>query len=204
MTARDFESARDRLVSLADWWQSEGSQNRNEATTRLHLIDSLLFGALGWPRGAVTAETRHAGKYADYSLGKPATRLIVEAKREGVSFELPAGVGPGVIGIETLFAASAGFESAVRQVLGYCLERGVPLAVVTNGHQLAAFLASRQDDVPPLGGRALVFQSFADMADEFVLLWNNLSPDGVNARALDATVGDAVSATPPPKLRAHD
>ncbi|MCA1652179.1 MAG: hypothetical protein LC753_18580 [Acidobacteria bacterium] len=203
MTASDFETASSRLDSLVQWWDAEGSQNRNEATTRLHLIDSLLYGALSWPKGLVTAEDRYEGKYADYSLGRPATRLIVEAKREGVSFELPVGVGPGVMNLSTLFQGNEAFEAAARQVLSYCQERGVPLAAVSNGHQFVAFLASREDGVPPLTGRALVFPSFAAMQDEFPVLWNNLSPDAIDARTLQATLGDSVVPTPPAKLSAR-
>lgn len=106
--------------------------------------------------GRPAAKARTVG-CADYAIGRPATWLIVEAKREGVYFELPIGVGPGVMNLSTLFASSAEFERAARQVLTYCHERGVPLAAVTNGHQIVAFLASRQDGVPPLEGRALVF-----------------------------------------------
>jgi hypothetical protein len=53
------------------------------------LIDELLVGALGSPKGQVVAEGSDGGTYADYLLGRPATRLIVEAKREGIYFELP-------------------------------------------------------------------------------------------------------------------
>ena len=94
MTALDFETASSRLDSLVQWWDAEGDQNRNEATTRLHLIDSLLYGALSWPKALVTAEDRYEGKYADYSVGRPATRLIVEAKREGVSLSCRSGSDP--------------------------------------------------------------------------------------------------------------
>jgi len=172
MTAQDFEKGQAELKALADWWVAQGNQDRNEATTRLHLINGLIHGALGWPKGLVVAEESHAGKYTDYSIGRPATRLIVEAKREGVYFDLPVGVGPGVMNLSTLFSVSPDFEAAARQAMGYCHERGVPLAAVCNGHQLVAFLASRQDGVPPLEGRALVFESPAAMLEAFPLLWN--------------------------------
>jgi hypothetical protein len=203
VASTDFESARSQLGSLAEWWEAEGKQNRNEATTRLHLVNALIYDVLAWPKGAVVAEESHAGKYADYSVGRPATRLILEAKREGAYFDLPVGVGPGVMDLATLFSTSSEFEAAARQVLDYCQERGVPLAAVTNGHQLVAFLASRQDAVPPLTGRALVFDSFEGMQTAFVDLWNNLSPDGMEAHTIHATLGDAVVSTPPAKLSAR-
>jgi hypothetical protein len=203
VSAADFENGHARLLALVEWWDTEGSKNRNEATTRLHLIDSLLYGVLAWPKSFVVAEERHAGKYADYEVGRPATRLIVEAKREGIYFELPAGVGPGLMNLSTLFSSSPEFEAAVRQVLGYCQERGVPVAAVSNGHQIAAFLASRQDAVPPLEGRAVVFDSFASMQEDFSLLWNSLSRHGIEARMIHATLEDAAVSTPPAKLSAR-
>ncbi len=120
-----------------------------------------------------------------------------------MQFELPAGVGAGVMDLSTLCKASTEFEAATQQVLGYCQERGVPVTAVSNGHQLVAFLASRQDGVPPLSGRALVFGSFQAMESEYLTLWNNLSPDGVEAHTIHSTLGDAAVSTPPVKLSAR-
>jgi len=203
MSATDFERAEQKLRELASWWMAQGEQDRNEATTRLQLVNALIHDVLAWPKQLVIAEERFEGTYSDYSLGRPATRVIVEAKREGVSFELPVGVGPGVVKLTTLFSGNAEFEKAVRQVATYCHERGVPVAVATNGHQIAAFLASRQDAVPPLTGQALVFDSFGAMERAFPILWNNLSHDGVEARTLPETLGDRAAATPPAKLAAR-
>src|SRR4051812_11784700 len=165
-----FETARDRLDAIAAQWAASGSQDRNEATTRLHLIDELLTGALGWQKSHVRCEHSHGTTYADYALGTPATRLIVEAKREGISFELPVGVGSGVMRIKTVMSADGSCANAIRQVLSYCHERGVALAAVSNGHQMVAFVASRQDGVPPLDGKALVFDSLPAMQSHFDLL----------------------------------
>jgi hypothetical protein len=203
MTAPDYEAGRAELDKLAAWWEAEGKKTRNEATTRLHLINEFLIEVLRWPKGQVEAEESHGGLFADYVLGRPATRLIVEAKREGVYFELPVGVGPGVIALRTLLESSQEIEAAIRQALGYCHERGVPLAAVSNGPQLIAFLASRQDGVPPLQGRALVFDSFAAMQSGFNLLWNNLSREGIEGLTIHGTLGDSAVSTPPAKLSAR-
>jgi hypothetical protein len=39
----------------------------------------------------ITAEQTHNGTYTDYMLGRNRTNVVVEAKREGVYFELPVG-----------------------------------------------------------------------------------------------------------------
>jgi hypothetical protein len=203
MSAVDYENGKAALDRLIAWWTASGSQSRNEATTRLHLIDELLVSVLGWPKADVTAEKSHEGVYADYSLGRPAVRAIIEAKREGTHFELPVGVNAGVSKLETVTGGHATIADAARQVLRYCQDRGVPIAVFTNGHQIVAFITNRGDGVPPLNGRALVFDSLEAMHGGFQLLWDNLSPAGVDLMRLQATLGDAVSETPPEKLSAR-
>ena len=66
------------------------SNDRNEATTRLHLIDRLFFECLGWDKLECEVEQPADGKYADYIFSVQGTKLVVEAKREGMSFSLPA------------------------------------------------------------------------------------------------------------------
>lgn len=203
MDADEFEDAKEKLDDLITWWSVEGEQTRNEATTRLHLIDVLLLDVLRWPRQDIVCEKSHGGSYADYSLGGPATRMIVEAKREGIYFDLPAGVGPGVVALPTVTEASPAVGEAVKQALRYCQDRGVPIAVVSNGHQLIAFMASRQDGIPPLTSRALVFDSLQAMRESFRPFWDNLSAAGAELLSLQATLGDGPVQSPPQKLSAR-
>jgi hypothetical protein len=199
VSAEEFEHGRAELDALSEWW-AEHESTRNEATTRFHLIDALLTNVLHWPKEAMRLEDSLDRTYADYALGSSGTRLIVEAKREGVYFELPAGVSSGIMQLKTVMDSDAAIDAAVRQVLGYCQSRGVSYATVSNGHQLIAFLASRQDSVPPLQGRALVFASIDAMRAEFQTLWNNLSRDGVDQQTLTGTLGDLTVIPPPPRL----
>jgi hypothetical protein len=79
----DFELAKLEMAKLLDWAAANNSAfQRNEADTRLHLIDQLLFNCLGWKRDDCHSESRFEGEYADYELGVP-RRLIIEAKRSG-------------------------------------------------------------------------------------------------------------------------
>src|SRR3984885_13936041 len=202
MEAKDFEEAKANLDALIAWWRADGERTRNEATTRLHLIDELLINVLKWPKEQIVAEESHGGSYADYSIGKPMTRIIVEAKRDGVYFDLPAGIESGLAQLPTITEASPMIKDAVKQALRYCQDRGVPIAVVSNGHQIVAFMAFRQDAVPPLEGRALVFDSLSVLRESFQMFWDNLSPAGAEMLTLQATLGDARVRTPPAKLSA--
>ncbi len=178
-----YEVCRNNLESLVRDYAT-GAANRNEATTRLQLIDHLLFECLDWSRNDCISEAAHNGEYADYTISAPRPVLIVEAKREGNYFELPAGANRLEYTIPTLVRDNPNLGKAIEQVARYCQTRGVPLAAVANGHQLVAFIAIRQDG-PPLEGRALVFPSLEFMLDHFPDLWNALSKAGIQERKLE-------------------
>lgn len=199
----DFESAREKIDDLVVWAASNAANiSRNEATTRLHLIDRLLFECLGWDREDCVAEEHHEGQYTDYSLGAPSRKLVLEAKKEGIYFDLPAGFDKITCKLETLLGIDERIAQAIRQAVEYCQKRGIPVGAVCNGHQLVAFIGSRQDGVPPLGGRALVFASLESMRDNFRELWFDLSKPGVSAYNIYTTLlTDAIQA--PPERLSH-
>lgn len=199
----EFEAARTALESLLQPELGTAERTRNEATTRVQLIDSLLFQCLGWDVRDCLAEHRFEGNYADYSLGNPMKLAIWEAKREGITFEVPAGFTKRTCAIRTLTDSDKAINEAIRQVLGYCHERGVGIAVVSNGHQLIAFLASRYDGTPPLDGQALVFSSLQQMVADFHTLWNNLSKPGTLTYNIYRQLRADTAATPPDKLSAR-
>ncbi|QTI88858.1 hypothetical protein [Streptomyces sp. AgN23] len=177
-----YASAKSELHGLLG--SSTLGSGANEDTTRLHLIDALLFNCLGWNAQDATTEDHYNGSYVDYIVGTPSAQFILEAKREGIAFRLPPGIaGRHAITVPTLME-DENTAKAIRQVLEYCQERGVPVGIISNGHQLAAFFASRQDGIPPLSGEALVFSSLQEMHDDFNTLWSHLSKPAVATRNL--------------------
>jgi GTPase SAR1 family protein len=196
-----YDECRSNLEALLHWYQNQVS-DRNEATTRLQLVDRLLFECLGWPRDDATLEQPYGGEYADYTLYAPRAVLIVEAKREGDYFELPAGKTRLEQGLPSLLRDNPNLKSAVEQAARYCQQRGVPIGAVSNGHQIVAFVATRSDGLPPLEGRALVFPSLQLMLDKFQDLWQALSRSGIEERLiLKRLIGDLPD-QPPTKLSA--
>src|SRR4051812_17254058 len=85
----EYEEGLRNAVTLAEFYNKKRAQ-RNEASTRLQLIDRLFFECLGWTRDDVTVEESQNGSYADYTFLAPRKILILEAKKEGISFEFPA------------------------------------------------------------------------------------------------------------------
>lgn len=198
---QDFESAQEELDALISWaTEHVTDKNRNEATTRLHLIDRLFFECLGWNREDCVAEEAYEGQYTDYSFGAPAKSLVVEAKKEGIHFDLPPGFEQLTCKLKTLLELDANIGKAIRQAVGYCQARGIPIGAVCNGHQVIAFVGSRQDGVAPLNGRALVFVSLVNMRNNFKELWFNLSKPGVSAYNIFTTLLSDGVASPPERL----
>ncbi len=196
-----YESGKAALAELAAWNEKHVTKRqRNEATTRLHLINTLLLDVLGWPKEDCEAEQSHEGQYVDYALGRPFHRLIVEAKKEGDYFELPSGWKDRVCRIRTLIEGNKNLASAIRQVSTYCQQRGVPLAVVCNGHQIVVLMGSRQDGVPPIEGNAIVFTTLEEMVENFKELWDCLSKPAVEALAALPTLNVQSQLAPPEKL----
>ncbi|NWL11210.1 hypothetical protein DM793_07860 [Paenarthrobacter nitroguajacolicus] len=175
--------------------------DRNEDTTRFQLIDVLLIDCLGHFRPSITTEEHMNPGYADYIVSLPGRTLVLEAKREGKTFELPAGLeGRATVAMKTLCEDKAAKE-AVDQVLGYAQKMGIPLAGIANGHQLAVFLGSRVDGKSPFEGDALVFASFGDMVNRFRSLWDMLSREAlVQRRLIQVLMAGSPSEQPPPKL----
>jgi len=192
-----YDVAYERMVALAKLME-DGASRRNEATTRLQLIDRLLFDCLGWSKDRVALEHHEEREYADYLLDEEVRRLILEAKREGTWFELPSEL-PRVAKLEALFGLGEPLAKALEQVEGYAQSRGVPYGALCNGHQLIAFVGSRADGVSPRDGRALVFASPQALVEGFAELWETLSPLGCAAMRLTIKLRGSVT-SPPPKL----
>jgi hypothetical protein len=186
-----FESCRTHIDQLCRLCAKSAGE-RNEATTRLQIIDRLFFDCLGWSRDDVTCEESYGGQYADYTFTFPRKLLIVEAKKEGSYFELPVGIHRLERTIQSLMRGTPLLKGALEQVAQYCQHRGVPYAAITNGNQLIAFMASRGDGMAPFDGRAVVFSSLQHMCDHFTELWNLLSKPGLEQQYLRSRLlGDA-------------
>jgi len=130
----DYEIGRKNLEALVQWY-TEKQGDRNEATTRLHLVDRLFFECLGWGKDDVILEESYGGEYADYTFMAPRRVLVVEAKKEGTYFELPAGKDKILYSLPSLCRDYADLKAALEQAALYGQNRGMPFAVVSNGHQ---------------------------------------------------------------------
>jgi hypothetical protein len=194
-----YEQGYANLVSLVEWYSTRHG-SRNEATTRKHLIDKLLFACLGWQDEDVALEDHvsHIG-YTDYTFALPRPILIVEAKKEGDYFDFPVGRYTD-LSVGTLKRDMPNVRTAIDQVSAYCIGKGVQFAVVTNGHQLVVFAAIRTDGSAPDDGRAMIFDSLDAMKQRFLKLWNLLSRDSVSEGRIRTELLGTVAQPLPSKL----
>ncbi len=193
----DFEAGRANLLAMR---LAGVARDRNEATTRFQLIDLLLRDVLGWETADCDCEVHRDGDYADYTLGNPRRFAVWEAKREGLEFKLPVGFDKIICKLRTLRDLDTTTKSAIDQVQGYAQLHGLGIAVVCNGHQIIAFLGSRQDGVAPFNGNALCFSSLVQMEENFQALWDNLSKPGVETSFIYKTLRSDGTPLPPEKL----
>lgn len=135
---------RDTLVDLSNLIEETKSRSGNEAETRHRIIDFVLHEVLSWPRNRVKVEEYISPGFGDYVLIKQdgSHLLFIEAKREGIYFELPIPHANGetscFISIAKLMT-DAHVKSAMTQVRTYCIDTGCEYACITNGHEWIFF-----------------------------------------------------------------
>lgn len=197
----DYELAVENFGKFISMIETNTSGSvRNEATTRLQLIDKMLLDCLGWERKYIESERYNHGEYTDYELGTPQKRIIIEAKREGLTFELPIGFTKVICSLRTIYNIDQNIKNAIDQVMRYCNERGIPIATVTNGHQYIIFICNRQDGIPPIDGSCMVFSSINNIQENFKLFWNALSFAGIEENFILKYLKGDTSIPAPDKL----
>lgn len=179
-----YESGRKSLQQLNAIFKNVDVDKFNEAKTRLQFIDSILTNCLGWDVKDIDPEDSYDGNYSDYKLKLFRPVAVWEAKRAGNYFELPIGIKNIYLPLKTLCKDNKNLKEALRQVSGYCHERGLQIGVVSNGWQIVAFLANRNDSIPPLEGSALVVPNLDVFEESYKEIWNCLSKPGLQEKYL--------------------
>jgi len=152
-----------------------------ESDTRLKIIDPMLADVLGWPvKNTQTSEAAGTG-FIDYALHiDDCVRLVVEAKKDSLSFELEdrkAGQAYKLNG--PTFETSA--KAAIDQAIRYNAFKNAELACVTNGREWIIFRANRLGDGhDTLSGKGFVFTSLQSILDNFSLFFGLLSRTSVS------------------------
>jgi hypothetical protein len=167
---------------------TRGLSEPNEAETRCELIDQIL-DAVGWESGGFARDARTGtGDFVDYSLPRsPYPTLVVEAKRSGASFALDeTKLETGRTRALTTLLKNGGksLREALKQAAGYCNDRAIPYACVTNGYQWLFFRGLSSEKRSWNEGRVIVFPSSEALIINFDEFLACLAPHKVNSSEL--------------------
>jgi len=194
----EYSVAYDNLNNLIAEYSEIGDQ-ANEAQTRFSFIDTFLSECLDWPRSETDVELFESEGRADYQLGHPRV-FIVEAKASRDALKIPPKRARTRVSLQSLMKFDIAVRDAIIQVQNYGATRGVRPVAISNGSQLIAFLATREDGVSPLDGEAIVFDGFDELLKHFNLIYEMLSRPGIEERRLAAYLTSSASAALPSKL----
>jgi GTPase SAR1 family protein len=175
----NYEDCRSNLEKIKKEFDGLDTSTLNEANTRFKLIDGLLIDCLNWEKTDISCEDSYEGKYTDYILSLFRSVAVVEAKKTGNYFELPIGKQKLFQPLKSVYKDNKNIKGAIDQVMGYCHRRSIQIGIICNGWQLIAFIANRNDSIPPLEGNALVVPSLDIFISEFKTIWNCLSKNGL-------------------------
>ena len=138
------DSLNDNFEGMQRLIEYSKSRDMNEAETRHKIIDFVIHDFLSWPKNRVAVEEYINPGFADYILKKENgdDLLFIEAKKEGVFFELPlpysASERSTYISIKKLIS-DENIRTAIHQVRNYCFDAGCEYAGITNGHEWIFF-----------------------------------------------------------------
>jgi GTPase SAR1 family protein len=160
----------------------------NEATTRLKLIDSVIFDLLGWTKMDVKVEERATedGKtsFYDYLIRSGSHSILIEAKKIGQRFDsLPSTRKSELSG---KWASKGASGAAINQAKSYARTLGVGFCAVTNGIDWVIFPINRRDGVSFENSLAVIFKSIEySNSDDLLELSELLSRDRVISGSLE-------------------
>ena len=190
--------AHDNLKKLVAAYSESGEQ-ANEAQTRFSFIDRMLEECLDWPKSETEVEVFESEGRTDYELGRPRI-FIVEAKASRDGFKIPPKRARTRMPLQSLMRFDEAVHDAVTQAQAYGAKRGVRPVAVSNGSQLIAFLATRDDGIAPLEGDAVVLDGFEELLKHFNIIYEMLSRPGIKERRLSTYLTSSGSASLPGKL----
>ena len=156
----------------------------SESDTRSKIIDPLFKECLNWDEDDITREEHTESGYIDYLFKKGEKILfLVEAKKEGLGFEIPPNFKNLIYKINATPSQCKNLKEAIEQARQYCDDKGIRIAVVTNGHQFVIFEAITPG-TPWREGKCIIFQSFEEIESRFNLFFKYLNKNSVISGSL--------------------
>lgn len=153
-----------------------------EQDSRVKIVDRILREVLNYPLGSIMTEARSGQGFLDYKLlidGIP--RLAIEAKRDGVDFQIECSYSGRAFMLNGPVLKEKAIQEGIDQAIYYAAYQGIELSCLTNGKTWIIFRSNRLGDGKNvLEGKAFVFSTLEGIKKEFKLFFELLSPDGIS------------------------
>lgn len=181
----DAAFARFRELKATILPEDQRSIDDNDASTRVCLIDPMLFDVLGWSKQQGAFEVIAGNGRLDYAIrdANDACWLVVEAKKRDVDLVSRDGsFGRFLLGGTVLKDLLPIIDTQMSPYLG----RFMPYyGVLTNGEQWIGFLGkTRPAELRLERSQAVVFRSLEEVEDEFERFYDFFSHERASARVL--------------------
>ena len=165
----------DIALKKLDFLIANSWQNLTEADTRAKIIDPLFKDVLGWNERDISRESHVNCGFLDYLFCiDKARKFVVEAKKEGEAFHVPASSSGREYSLSGTLMTDNKVKKAIEQVRQYCVDSGAKYAVVSNGNQFIIFEGFKENG-DWRAEKCLIFHSPQDVRKNFYYFWNILS-----------------------------
>lgn len=162
----------------------ENQTDLSEADTKSKIIDRIFKECLNWAETDIKREGHSQSGFADYVFKIDDRPLFVlEAKREGINFEIPPNFTGRRYKISGVISECKELISAIDQAQRYCIDRGVRVGIVTNGYQYVIFETFKFGS-PWREGKCIIYHSFQDISTNFGSFWTILNKNSVENGSL--------------------
>ncbi|WP_291069907.1 MULTISPECIES: hypothetical protein [unclassified Empedobacter] len=121
-------------------------ENESEAQTRFDIIDRIIREVLQWQHGQISVEPHTTGVrdgYIDYLLTAGDFKIIIEAKKYGVSF--PSPTKRKRLKVTGTILKATEIKNAINQAEDYAKNKKADVVIVTNGNCWCYFTTNYSD-----------------------------------------------------------
>lgn len=152
-----------------------------EQDTRVKIINRILTEILNYSLADIQTESYSGSRYLDYQAKVNGIfRLIVEAKRESVDFEMDKSKSGRSYQLNGPVFSGRELQDGIDQTIYYAALESIELGCLTNGETWIVFRANRgPGSIKPKEGRAVVFSDLDGIANNFRLFYDLLSSENI-------------------------
>ena len=155
----------------------------SEQDSRIKIIDRILIEVLGFKFEDILTEPKSGEGFIDYKISINAIpRLIVEAKKDGLDFEIGDSYNGRAFKLNGPVFKNQIVQDGLRQAIIYSAMEGVELACLTNGRTWIILKANRtSENKNVFDGKAFVFSNLESLRNEFKLFYELLCPESISS-----------------------